>query len=423
MCGICGVFDVRSAAAVDLVLRMMRSLRHRGPDGGGYYRDARVALGHVRLAIIDEAGGSQPMCGEDERVWVTFNGEIFNYIELAEQLTALGHRFRTRCDTEVIVHAWEEWGTECFGRFNGQWAAAIWDRRASELVLSRDRYGIHPLFYTKSSGRVLFASEVKALFCDPGVRRALDPVGVDQLLTFWSTVAPDTPFDGVHQVPPGCCVTFRGERESLVEYWRPRFPERHDEPDQDAAENAEHLRASVVEATKLRFARSDVPVGAYLSGGLDSAVTASTIARYADRDVHTFSLRFAKEEYDEGTFQRLARAGLRGPHEDVVVSERDIAEALPSAVWHAESAFLRSAPVPMLLLSRLVRQAGYKVVVTGEGADEVLAGYDIFREAKVRRFIARNRQSAQRARAIGLLYPWMFTPRTMRRRSREASSE
>lgn len=407
MCGIVGMWSRSTTPAVSVVAAMIAALDHRGPDGSGLFRDEHVALGHTRLAIVDTVGGVQPMCNEDEQVWVTFNGEIFNYVELMEILRRRGHRFRTRSDTEVIVHAWEEWGPDCFGRFNGQWALAIWDRRTQELILSRDRYGVRPLFYTHVGGTLRFASEIKALFADDAVARELDPVGLGQALTFWSPVAPTTPFRGVHQLPPGSWLQLDESGASVHRFWQPEFPERGSESDASLADNAERLREAVIQATSLRFLRSDVPVGAYVSGGIDSAVTAAIIARHTDADLRTFSLRFADAEYDEGGYQDAVRRSLGTVHSEVVITERDIADAFPEVVWYAESPLLRTAPAPMFLLSRHVRDAGYKVVVTGEGADEVLAGYDIFREAKVRDFWARDPASATRARAIDLLYPWM----------------
>ncbi|GGR48889.1 asparagine synthase (glutamine-hydrolyzing) [Nocardioides luteus] len=420
MCGICGVHSAAEAPDPGLVRRMLGVLAHRGPDGSGYYRDERVALGHTRLAIVDTVGGVQPMGGCDEageqQVWVTFNGEIFNHVELAADLRARGHRFRTRSDTEVIVHAWEEWGPGCFDRFNGQWALAVWDRRSGDLVLARDRFGVRPLFYTRSGGKLLFASEVKALFADPDVPRELDPAGIDQVLTLWSTVAPQTVFRGVRQVPPGSYLTFptvlgrSAVASTSTRFWAPGFSPQGAEPLTDLAANAEALRERLVAATRLRFERSDVPVAAYLSGGIDSAVTAGVIA--AERighstaaPLHTFSLRFADDEFDEGGYQALMAKRLGTVHEDVVVRERDIAEVFPDVVRHAESPLLRTGPAPMFLLSRLVRQSGFKVVVTGEGSDEVLGGYDIFREGKIRELWTRDPAAAEAA--VEQLYPWM----------------
>jgi len=408
MCGICGERSYGPQVPDLSVLRaMIRTLRHRGPDGSGCFRDRDVALGHTRLSIIDAAGGTQPMSNEDGQVWVSFNGEVFNYLELADDLRARGHRFRTRSDTEVIVHAWEQWGLDCFRRFNGQWALAIWDRRSRELILSRDRFGILPLFHTQTGDRVLFASEIKALLADPAVPRAFDPNGLYEVLTFWSTIAPRTVFADIHQVPPGECLTFGDGELRRYRYWAPSFPQAADELRSDLATSAAALRESLIEATRLRFLRSDVPVAAYLSGGIDSAVTAGIITRYTDAELHTYSLRFADAEYDEGAFQQRVSAQLGTEHHSITVTGAEIAAAFPDVVRHAEAPVLRTAPAPMYLLSRLVREGGHKVVVTGEGADELLAGYDLFREAAVRRFWARHPDWQGRARAVELLYPWM----------------
>jgi len=407
MCGICGLVSNRRTPDPALVIAMMAQLRHRGPDGSGYVVDRGAVLGQTRLAIIDEVGGVQPLSNEDDTVWVTFNGEIFNYLELGDQLRERGHRFRTASDTEVIVHAWEEWGADCFNRFNGQWAIALWDRQRHRLTLARDRLGVRPLYYRLHGDGVSFASEVKAIFVDPAVPREFDPVGLDQILTYWSTIAPRTPFRGIEQLEPGHVATFDASGFRSRPYWRITFPARGAEPCQDLEENAAGLRERLIEATRLRFERSDVPVGAYLSGGLDSSVTAAAIRHFTGAPLTTFSIRFTDADFDEGPYQRLMADRLGTTHHEVEVSARDIAEVFPDVMRHVESPVLRTAPAPMYLLARLVRQSGYKVVVTGEGADEVLAGYDIFREARVRGFWARDPHSARRDRAVELLYPWM----------------
>lgn len=407
MCGICGVVSEDGAPDPALVKRMMARLAHRGPDGSGYYRDARAALGHTRLAIIDTAGGVQPLCNEDGSLWISFNGEIFNYVEIRRELAERGHAFKTHSDTEVIVHAYEEWGTDCFARFNGQWAVSLWDSRKRELVLSRDPAGIAPLHYAFSGGRFLWASEAKALFADPGLPRAFDPEGLDETFTFWSAVAPRTVYSGVSELEPGHWARLRNGKLERFPYWQAGFPAAGGEGKRSLAESGERLRAALVEATRLRFLRSDVPVGAYLSGGIDSSVTSAIIANYTGVPLRTFSLRFADAEFDETPYQEEMAKRLGTEHMSVVVSASDIAGAFPDAVWHGERPILRSAPAPLFLLSRLVRQSGYKVVVTGEGSDEMLAGYDIFREAKVRLFWSRDPGSAKRARAAELLYPWM----------------
>ncbi|GAA1026505.1 asparagine synthase (glutamine-hydrolyzing) [Virgisporangium ochraceum] len=406
MCGIAGMVSLGSTPDLDVLLRMMGQLVHRGPDGCGYFRDEHAALGHTRLAIIDTAGGAQPLCNEDGNLWVSFNGEIFNYVELREELRGHGHTFRTASDTEVIVHAWEQWGAECFRRFNGQWALALWDRRERRLILSRDRLGVRPLYLVRSPGAVRFASEVKALFADPSVTREFDPAGLDQVLTYWSTVAPQTVFQGVEQLKPGHYAVLDDKGFRAAPYWTVGFPARG-EPGPDIHESAEALREKLVEAARLRFLRSDVPVGAYLSGGLDSSITAALVARYTDAPLHTFSLRFSSEEFDEGRYQKEMTAVLGTQHRDIVVGPADIAGIFPEVIRHTEAPILRAAPAPLFLLSKLVRDDGYKVVVTGEGADEVFGGYDIFREARVRQFWASDPDSAKRARAAELLYPWM----------------
>ena len=389
MCGICGVIDFDVVPDVELLSAMMGRLAHRGPDGSGYFRDERAGLGHTRLAIIDQAGGAQPMGTPDGSVWITFNGEIFNYLELADELRGLGHRFRTASDTEVILHAWQQWGEDCFERFNGQWALALWDRPRGVAVLSRDRLGVRPLFYHQRRRRLVFGSEIKAVFADATVPRRWDPAGIDEILTLWSTIGTRTAFAGVHQLEPGSVAVFGREGMQTRRYYEINFPAEHEYPRADLRLNTAELRERVVEATRLRFVRSDVPVGAYLSGGVDSAVTAAAIRRFTDSPLHTFSLRFSDAEYDEGFFQNKMARTLGAEHHEIVVEQTDIAAVFPSVVAHTETPILRSAPAPLFLLSRLVRDQGFKVVVTGEGADEVLAGYDIFREAKVRQFFAR----------------------------------
>jgi asparagine synthase (glutamine-hydrolysing) len=411
VCGIAGIVNLKPGPApeVPLIRRMIGRLKHRGPDSSGYYRDERVALGHARLAIIDLEGGAQPLCNEDGSVWLTFNGEIFNYVELAEELKQRGHVLQTRSDTEVIVHAYEEWGTDCFRRMNGQWAVALWDRRgAGKVLLSRDRMGIRPLYYTRTDNqRLVFGSEVKALFADPQVRRAWNPAGLAQVLMLWCPVAPRTVFEGVEEVRPGHVVIIEEGQLRSEPYWSLQFPVAGQESHQEEQANAQALREQLVQACRLRFLRADVPVGAYLSGGIDSSVTSALVTQYTEAPLRTFSLRFADSEFDEGQHQGDMVARLGTIHRDVSVSTRDVGTCFPDVLWHAERPILRTAPAPLFLLSKLVRDSGYKVVVTGEGADEVLAGYDIFREAAVRRFWGRDAKSARRATVVSRLYPWM----------------
>jgi len=410
VCGIAGMVALREGLGPvpqEALSRMAGALRHRGPDASGAYRDPRAGLVHTRLSIVDLQTGDQPLTADDRRLWVVFNGEIFNFVELRAELEAKGHGFHSRSDTEVIVHAWQEWGEGCFERFNGQWALALWDARERELVLSRDRLGVRPLHLCQRGGWLFFATEVKALFAaDPSLPRELDPLGLAETFTFWSAVAPRTAFRGVEELEPGHLRRYAGGQVRDREFWRPRFPERGRFAG-SLPEAAEAVRSALAEATRLRMTRSDVPVGSYLSGGLDSSLVAALGRTAAGERFRTFSLRFADAEYDETGYQRAMVKLLGSEHHEVLVSRADIAAALPEVIRHSERPILRTAPAPLFLLSKAVREAGIKVVLTGEGADEVFAGYDLFREAKVRRFWARQPGSAWRPRLLERLYPYL----------------
>jgi asparagine synthase (glutamine-hydrolysing) len=413
MCGIAGIVRLRSHAGapeLEALRRMAAALRHRGPNEFGVYRDLHAGLAHTRLSIIDLATGQQPLCNEDETLWITFNGEVFNYLELRAELEALGHRFRTKSDTEVIVHAYEAWGDQAFARMNGQWAIALWDSRAQRLTLARDRVGVRPLYVCEHEGSLYFASEVKGIFAaNASIPRALDPFGLDETLTFWSVLAPRTAFAGVEELRPGLVRVYdaRGMRETR--YWTPIYAERDGTHEHAGSieHTAERVREALSEATTLRMLRADVPVGSYLSGGLDSSLVTALAAQVAPQRFHTFSLRFEDSEYDETGFQRLMARHLGTEHHEVLVRRGDIAQVFPEVIWHAERTVLRTAPAPLFLLSRLVRDHGIKVVLTGEGADEYFAGYDLFREGKVRRFWAKQPDSRLRPRALERLYPYL----------------
>jgi asparagine synthase (glutamine-hydrolysing) len=387
---------------------MAAALSHRGPDEFGIYRDSRVGLSHARLSIIDLVTGQQPLTNETGTISIVFNGEIFNYIELRKELIAAGHRFRTRSDTEVIVHAYEEWGRAAFDRFNGQWAVALWDARDQSLVLARDPFGVRPLYLARQGRRLYFASEIKALFAgDPGMPRRLDLKGLDQLFTFWTTVAPQTIFDGVEELRPGSVRTYvqDGLSESSCVGWS--YPSTGDGFRGSIDDAVEAVRAALDEATRLRMTRADVPVGAYLSGGLDSSLIAATALRTAGSRLRTYSVRFDDRHYDETEHQRRMVSHLGTNHFDTLVSNADIGRVFPEVILHTERPVLRTAAAPLFLLSHLVSQTGIKVVLSGEGADELFAGYDLFREAKVRRFWARDPDSTSRPGLLKRLYPYL----------------
>lgn len=412
MCGIAGIVSLASDLApvtVERLTTMAAAISHRGPDEFGVYRDPTAGLAHARLSIIDLSTGQQPLCNEDGTLWVVFNGEIFNYIELRQELEAAGHRFRTRSDTEVIVHAFEQWGDGAFRRFNGQWAIALWDARRRALTLARDPFGVRPLFICRHQHRLYFASEVKAIFAaDASIPRAFDPVGLDQAFTFWTPVAPRTIFAGIEELPPGTTRTFVEGRTTESRAYEPGYPRgEHEQFTGSLDDAAAAVREALERATSLRMLRADVHVGSYLSGGLDSSLVAALALRAKGEKFCTFSLRFADAEYDETEYQRLMAEYLGSDHREVVVSRDDIADAFPAVIWHAERPILRTAPAPLFLLSGLVHNAGIKVVLTGEGADEMFAGYDLFREAKVRRFWARAPESEARPLLLDKLYPYL----------------
>jgi len=409
MCGVAGFWNLETGAPADpeLLRQMLGVIRHRGPDESGIHVEGAVGIGSARLSIVDLPGGHQPIANEDGSIWIVFNGEIFNYPELRESLVAKGHQFRTRSDTEVIVHLYEEVGEDCVHHFNGQFVFALWDGRREALFLGRDRLGVRPLFHTMQGGRFSFASEMKALFQDPSIPREMDPFALDQVFTFWFPVAPRTGFVGIQELPPGHTMTVDRNGIRTRRYWKLEYPsaaeardDRH--PDAWYEERLLHL---LDDAVRIRL-RADVTVGAYLSGGLDSSVIAALCKRHIQDRLKTFSIRFEAEDYDETPFQREMASHLGTEHHAFLCESAEIGRRLPDAMWHAERPIVRLAPVPMMLLAKGVHEDGIKVVLTGEGADETLAGYDIFKEAKVRRFWARNPKSRFRALLLNRLYPY-----------------
>ncbi|MDD5775537.1 MAG: asparagine synthase (glutamine-hydrolyzing), partial [Candidatus Omnitrophica bacterium] len=386
MCGISGIFNLEHDEPVDTqtLKRMVFMLRSRGPDEFGLYCDCHIGLGHARLSIIDLAGGSQPMHNEDKSVWVVFNGEIFNYVELRAELVGRGHRFYTNSDTEVLVHLYEEKAEGMFSDLNGQFAFVIWDKRTRRLMAARDRMGIRPFFYTVTGGQFIFASEIKALFADPRVKRALDARGLDQLFTLWATIPGRTVFKGIKELAPAHYLIAQNGRVSTKRYWQLAYtgPDRIAAPEEGFY--AERLEYLLKDSIRLRL-RADVPVASYLSGGIDSSLISSLVKRFYNDRLQTFSVSFKDRDFDESSFQKKAADMIKTSHKEISCSYDDIARVMEDVVWSAEKPLIRTAPAPLYLLARLVRASNIKVVLTGEGADEVLGGYDLFRENKIRR--------------------------------------
>jgi asparagine synthase (glutamine-hydrolysing) len=417
MCGIAGLLNRAKQVEPGLLNAMIQRLAHRGPDGQGVWAggpEGRIGLAHSRLSIIDLAGGHQPMGNEDGAIQVVFNGEIFNHIELRAELIAQGHTFRSHSDTEVIVHLYEQVGEAFVDRLNGQFAIALWDGRQRRLVLARDRTGIRPLFFTWTPEGLAFASEVKALFALPEVPRALDVGAIGETFTYWAPLPGRTVFQGIDALPPGTLMVVDAQAPDLrasartQRYWDWDFGDgaASHHAHRDGADLAEELRELLVDAVRLQL-RADVPVGAYLSGGLDSSIVTTLIKHFTDTPLRTFSLTFDDAEFDESAQQAELVAHLGTAHSSLRCSRADIAEAFADTVWHTEAPVLRTAPTPMMLLARHVRASGFKVVLTGEGADEVFGGYDIFKEARIRRFMARQPQSKARPQLIDRLYPYL----------------
>lgn len=411
MCGIVGIHPLTSSEPVcqATVQQMVATLRHRGPDESGVYlfHDdvASIGLGHARLSIIDLAGGQQPLSNEDGTLWISFNGEIFNYRELRQTLEE-DHLFATDSDTEVIVHLYEAYGADCLQFLNGQFVFAIWDERNHALFVARDRVGIRPFFYTVTDNQLIFASEMKAILAALPQLPQLDLTTLDQIFTYWSPLPPRTIFQGIQSLPPGHFMRVQNGQIAIERYWQPEFPVEPVKNGLSLAETAVQLRHHLTEATRLRL-RADVPVGAYLSGGLDSSTIAALLYHDISQRLETFSIAFTDAAFDESRYQQQMAAHLGTEHHVITCTHADVGRAFPDVIYHTETPILRTSPVPLYLLSDFVQKAGIKVVLTGEGADEFLGGYNIFKEALLRHFWAREPESALRPLLLKKLYSYV----------------
>ncbi|MEM6455649.1 MAG: asparagine synthase (glutamine-hydrolyzing) [Acidobacteriota bacterium] len=377
MCGIVGVYAPAGSAPVaePLLRSMVAPLTHRGPDDQGYWQADGHGLGFCRLSIIDLAGGQQPMRNGDGTIHAVCNGEIYNHVELRTELVARGCSFRSRCDVEVVPHLYDLEGPGFVRRLNGQFALAVVDRRAHRLMLARDHVGIAPLFYTVVDEQLLFASEIKALLRHPGVRRAVDLTGLDQLLTWPGPVSPTTLFAGIHSLPPGHRLILQDGRISAERYWDLDYPRAEDESNLDEGECIARLDDALRAAVRDRL-QADVPVGFYLSGGLDSSLIAGIIHDLEpDQPRHSFSITFPDAEIDERRYQEIVAAHVGALHHAQEVDSGAICDRLRAIVTHAEAPLRESYNACSLILSQLANQHGLKVIQTGEGADELFGGY------------------------------------------------
>ncbi|KAF0221827.1 MAG: asparagine synthase [Geobacteraceae bacterium] len=374
MCGIAGVIDSTASPDRGLIERMNRIMHHRGPDGEGYYLDGPIALGHRRLSIIDLSGGGQPLSNEDGSVWITFNGEVYNFQELRQELIDKGHRFATRSDTETIVHAYEEYGERCVEKFRGMFAFAVWDKRKRQLFAARDRLGKKPFYYWTDGNRLLFASEIKAILQDERVRRELDPKALADYLTYHYIPFPGTIFKGIRKLEPGHWISVgMGESTALSvtteKYWDITYA-----PDGSLTEAqwVEALREKLQEAVRIRLI-SEVPLGAFLSGGIDSSTVVALMSQVQSAPVKTFSIGFKEEDFSELVYARQIAERFGCEHHEFVV-EPDAIEVLPKLAWEFDEPFADSSAIPTYYVSKLAREH-VTVILSGDGGDETFAGY------------------------------------------------
>jgi asparagine synthase (glutamine-hydrolysing) len=388
MCGLVGFIDMRGERKPDreLLVRMTDKLVHRGPDSAGYFVDHSVALGFRRLSIIDLESGDQPIYNEDGSIVLLCNGEIFNYLELKKALIQKGHSFRTKSDVEVLLHLYEEHGLDFLDKINGQFAFVIYDRRNRRLFLARDHFGINPLYYTIVNGLFIFASEIKAILEHPQAPRAVDLTGLDQTLSFPGLVSPRTMFKGIQSLKSGHYIVIENGEVSVREYWDLDYPPLGVvSPGKSENEYVDELKELLTRSVRYRL-QSDVPVGFYLSGGLDSSLIGALINQVAPNTRrHSFSIGFTDVDISETKHQRLMAQFTRSIHNEIIFDWSEIVDRLSQMIYHCECPVRESYNTCSMALSAAARNAGVKVILTGEGADELFAGYvgyrfDSFRE-------------------------------------------
>src|SRR5262245_31207091 len=386
MCGICGIFD-RSSGSADSVLlnRMMDVLQHRGPDGKGRFLDREIGLGHLRLSIIDVQGGSQPIDNEDGQLQIIFNGEIYNFIELRTELEALGHRFKTRSDTEVIVHAYEQWGKDCVRRLNGMFAFALWDCARRELFLARDHLGVKPLYYVDTGTQILFAHEIKAVLPRPNRPRDVAMEALAELVTSRYVPSPKTLFKGIRKLPPGHRMTVSRRGVEIDRFWT-RIPRSHKQ--RPEGHLIEEYRALLENAVRLQL-RSDVPLGLFLSSGIDSGVLLAIMSQYSSGAVRAFTIGFEGGDHtNEVDDARTLAAMFGAKHEFMMVGPADYERYYDRYLWDLEEPVGNETAAAFYFVSKIASQH-VKVALTGQGADEPWAGYDRYLGAKVSAYYSR----------------------------------
>jgi len=376
MCGICGkiVFEKSGTVEPSLIASMLGTIRHRGPDDEGTFFGAGVGFGHRRLSIIDLSTGQQPLSNEDGSVWIIFNGEIYNYQELQEDLKVQGHVLKTKSDTEVIIHLYEEHGEFCVEKLRGMFAFAIWDAKKKTLLLARDRVGIKPLYYWKSEKAIVFASEIKAILEDPTVKRELDLGMIDRFLSFYFVPGEETLFKGIFKLLPGHYMVCRRDRSEIRQYWDLGFSE-----SPISLEEAESRTLELLEESLKLHMISDVPVGFLLSGGVDSTAMLSFASGKNLFPLSSYTLGFSESVIaDERPYAKLAADRYGSEHHEMTISSEDFRDFMPRYVWHMEEPCCEPQAVALYYVSKMA-SSYVKVLISGEGGDEAFAGYSIYR--------------------------------------------
>jgi asparagine synthase (glutamine-hydrolysing) len=384
MCGIAGIVSSDGLRLEDRerALAMRDVVTHRGPDDAGLFVDDCAALAHRRLSIVDLAAGHQPLANEDESVWITFNGEIYNHADVRAELESAGHRYRTRSDTETIVHAYEQWGDDGVHRLRGMFAFAIWDARRKRLLLARDRLGVKPLYWAMAGDRLLFGSEIKAILESGLVRAAANEDLLPELLGTRYLSGARTLFRGVHRLQPGHLLVFENGAVTIRRYWD--IPTTGPSPELRRLSDPElvrRFRDLLEEAVRIRL-MADVPLGLFLSGGLDSSAIAALMANMIDRPLQTFSVAFKDRAFSELDYARQVSTAIRADAHEIVIDDQDFFGALPRLIWHEDEPVAHPSSIPLYFVSSLAR-GHVKVVLTGEGSDELLAGYGKYPRALI----------------------------------------
>ena len=408
MSGIVGFFT--SSECIDrlqIVKSMLTSIKHRGVDVCGAYISKIVGLGSIRRHIDSDEPQKTLISNKTKTLWIIWNGKIFNRIELEDKHLKSRRNFKSCSDGELMLHLFEEYGVDCLNMINGQFAFAIWDTIKKELLLARDRIGICPLYYSKLDNDIVFASEIKAVLQYPTITSRISSKSLTQIVTFWTTITPDTIFEGIYELPPGHYLIFQKNNLEINTYWTFPVFKPHEYSKLSLADSIEQFDVVFNDAVKIRT-QSDKSFGAYLSGGIDSSINIAYIKKeHPDLDLDTFSIGFTDQKFDESFYQKLIVDRFDTNHTKLYCNDNDILDNFEQTVWHAETTLLRTGAVPMFLLSQLTSENNVTSILSGEGADEILGGYNIFKEAIVREFWAKDKSSKYRPLLLKKLYPYL----------------